>query len=94
VTAQYIDFRRASIHDAIYNSSGGVVTKALGEFGTHVGHEVDFYSWYELNRHVNIGGGFGRFGAGAAIARTTGSSVYSSPYIAINFKDSGRQEGE
>jgi Alginate export len=94
VTAQYLDFRRASAHDAVYNSSGGVVSKASAEYGTYIGHEMDVYSWYELNRHVNIGGGFGRFRTGAVVSQATNSFVYSSPYIAINFKDSGRQEGE
>ena len=56
ITTQYLDFWLASANDALYNSSGGsIVRDATGRSGTHVGEEVDVYSWYELNRHVNIG---------------------------------------
>ena len=58
--------------------------------GTHIGEEVDVYTWYELNAHVNIGGGIGRMMGGSFVSRLTSGPVYTYPYFAINFKDNGR----
>lgn len=96
VTGQYLDDWVASNADAVYNTSGGVF--ALGNVspgtGTHLGQEFDLYSWYELNSHLNIGGGYGRFEAGAFLSQMTTGHAYSYPYFAINFKDHGRAKGE
>ena len=55
VTGQYLDFWLASATDALYNTSGvAIVRDATGKSGTHIGHELDAYTWYELNRHVNV----------------------------------------
>jgi hypothetical protein len=90
-TAQYHDFWLASGTDALYNSSGGVIVRDLNaRSGNHVGEEVDVFTWYELNRHVNVGAGFGHLMPGAFLSSNTRGPSYSSPYFAINFKDSGR----
>jgi len=96
VTGQYLDFWVASTADAVYNTSGGSIVhgNVPAGIGSHLGQEVDVYSWYELNRHFNIGVGYGRFGAGAFLAQLTTGHVYSYPYLAINFKDHGRAKGE
>jgi hypothetical protein len=94
VTAQYLDFRLACANDAAYNSSGGVIAYDNGKFGSHIGEEADVYSWYELNRHMNIGAGYGWFGAGRFLAHSTTSNMYSGSYVAINFKDNGRAPAE
>jgi hypothetical protein len=91
MTAQYLDFWLASATDAIYNSSGGsVVRDSTGKSGRHVGQEVDAYTWYELNRHVNVGVGVGHFMGGAFLENTTKRPNYNYPYFAINFKDNGK----
>ena len=93
VTAQYLDFWLASATDALYNSSGGVVARdATGNSGTHVAQEVDTYTWYEINRHVNFGFGFARIHPGEFLAHTTKNGAYEYPYFVINFKDYGRDE--
>jgi hypothetical protein len=93
LTAQYLDFSLANAKDALYNSSGGVIVRdASGKWGTHVGEEVDFYTWYELNRHVNIGAGVGHLMPGGFLAANTKGPAYTSPYFAINFKDSGKAD--
>ncbi len=96
VTAQYLDFRVASTNDAVYNTSGGAIVHGTvpSSIGSHLGEEGDVYTWYELNRHLNIGAGYGRFDAGAFLERLTTGHVYSYPYVAINFKDHGRSKGE
>jgi len=96
ITAQYLNFWVATANDAAYNSSGGVLAYNSGSarFGTHLGEEADVYTWYELNRHLNIGLGYGYFGSGSFLGHITTAHGYSSPYIAINFKDHGRTEGE
>jgi hypothetical protein len=93
VTAQYLDFWLASATDALYNSSGGVVARdTSGRSGTHVAEEFDSYTWYELNRHVNIGAGFARIHAGEFLAHTTKGAPYNYPYFVVNFKDYGKVE--
>jgi hypothetical protein len=96
VTGQYLDFRVASANDAVYNTSGGAIAYSTvpARFGTHLGEEGDVYAWYELNRHLNIGAGYGAFGSGSYLAHITTAHGYSSAYIAINFKDHGRSSGE
>jgi hypothetical protein len=91
VTGQYLDFWLASVTDALYNTSGGsIVRDATGKSGTHIGQEVDAYTWYELNRHVNVGVGVGRLMGGEFLERTTKGPNYTYPYFAINFKDDGK----
>lgn len=96
VTAQYLDFRVASANDAVYNTSGGAIafSRVPAQSGTHLGVEGDVYSWYELNRHLNIGAGYGLFNGGPFLSQLTTGHTYSSPYFAINFKDHGRSNGE
>jgi len=36
-----------------------------------VGAEIDGYSWYELNKHFNLGGGIGYFGGGQFLTNVT-----------------------
>ena len=59
--------------------------------GKHLGREVDVYTWYELNRHVNVGVGVGHFMGGEFLGRTTTGPNYNYPYFAINFKDNGKE---
>ncbi|MBZ5624771.1 MAG: alginate export family protein [Acidobacteriia bacterium] len=89
VTTQFLDFWLASATDALYNSSGAaIVLDATGRSGSHVGKEVDAYSWYELNRHVNVGAGIGHILPGKLLATLRGAG-YTYSYFAINFKDAG-----
>jgi hypothetical protein len=91
ITGQYLDFWLASATDALYNTSGGVIVRdTTGNSGTHIGQEADVYTWYELNRHVNIGAGFGHIFGGEFLERTTKAPNYDYPYLAINFKDNGK----
>ena len=96
VTGQYIDFWVPSTADAVYNTSGGAIVHGAvpAAIGNHLGQEFDAYSWYELNGHLNIGGGYGRFDAGAFLSQLTTGHVYSYPYFAINFKDHGPRKRE
>jgi Alginate export len=91
LTGQYLNFWLASATDALYNTSGGsIVRDATGKSGTHIGQEVDAYTWYELNRHVNVGVGVGRLMGGEFLEKTTKGPNYTYPYFAINFKDNGK----
>lgn len=94
VTGQYLDFWAASTADAVYNISGGSIVhgRVPADIGSHLGEEFDAYSWYEINGHVNIGGGYGRFAEGGFLSHLTTGRVYSYPYFAINFKDHGKRE--
>ena len=96
VSGQYLDFWVDSTADAVYNTSGGAIFhgKVTPGTGTYLGQEFDFYSWYELNSHFNIGGGYGRFDGGSFLSQLTTGHVYPYSYIALNFKDHGRAKGE
>ncbi len=90
-TVQGLDFWAASAVDSIYNTSGSSIVFNKTAHGRHVGAEFDSYSWYELNRHFNLGGGVGYFGAGDFLANVTTSHSYTTYYIALNFKDNGKK---
>jgi len=91
VTGQWLDFWLASATDSLYNTSGGsIVRNANGTAGTHVGQEADVYTWYELNRHVNVGVGYAHIFPGQFLNLTEKGTSYSYPYFALNFKDAGK----
>jgi hypothetical protein len=91
VTGQYLDLWLASASDALYNTSGGVIVRdTTGKSGTHIGTEADVYTWYELNRHVNVGVGLGHIFGGEFLNKTTKGPNYNYPYFALNFKDNGK----
>lgn len=93
VTGQYLDFWLASAKDSLYNTSGGsIVRDATGKSGTHVGNEVDVYTWFELNRHMNLGVGVGHLMSGEFLQHLTKGPNYNYPYFAINFKDYGKDK--
>jgi hypothetical protein len=91
MTAQGLDFWAASKLDSIYNTSGSSIVYNKTAHGRHVGAEIDGYSWYELNRHFNLGGGIGYFGGGQFLTNVTTSHSYTIYYFALNFKDNGKK---
>jgi len=90
-TVQGLDDWAADALDSIYNTSGGAIVANKTDHGRHVGAEIDGYSWYELNRHFNLGGGFGYFGGGQFLTNVTTSHSYTYYYFALNFKDNGNK---
>jgi hypothetical protein len=91
VTAQWLDFWLAQAKDSLYNTSGSsIVRNTAGTDGTHIGQEGDIYTWYELNRHVNVGVGVGHIWGGEFLQKATKDPNYNYPYFAINFKDAGK----
>ncbi len=94
VSAQGLNFWAVSALDSVYNTSGSAIVTNKVNNGTHIGAEVDVYSWYELNRHFNIGGGYGFFGGGDFLSHVATAHNYSYSYIALNFKDNGKKPRE
>jgi hypothetical protein len=91
LTAQGLDIWAADALDSIYNTSGSAIVANKTDHGRHVGAEIDGYSWYELNKHFNVGGGIGYFGGGQFLTNVTTSHSYRTCYIALNFKDNGKK---
>lgn len=91
LTAQALDFWADSALDSVYNTSGSAIVTNKVNNGRHIGAEGDVYTWYELNRHFNLGGGYGYFGGGDFLSHVTTSHSYSYSYIALNFKDNGKR---
>jgi hypothetical protein len=90
-TAQGLDFWAASALDSIYNISGSAIVNNKTNRGRHVGAEIDGYSWYELNKHFNLGGAIGYFGGGQFLTNVTTSHSYTYYFFALNFKDNGKK---
>jgi hypothetical protein len=90
-TLQGLDLWAADALDSIYNTSGGAIVTNKTDHGRHLGAEIDGYSWYELNKHFNLGGGVGYFGGGQFLTNVTTSHSYTTYYIALNFKDNGKK---
>jgi hypothetical protein len=90
-TAQGLDFWAADALDSIYNTSGSAIVTNKTDHGKHVGAEIDGYSWYELNKHSNLGGGIGYFGGGQFLTNVSTSHSYTYYYFALNFKDNGKK---
>jgi len=90
-TVQGLDFWAANALDSIYNTSGSAIVTNKTDHGRHLGAEFDSYSWYELNKHFNLGGGVGYFGGGQFLTNVTTSHSYTTYYVALNFKDNGKK---
>jgi hypothetical protein len=90
-TVQGLDIWAADALDSIYNTSGSAIVSNKTVHGRHVGTEIDGYSWYELNKHFNLGGGIGYFGGGQFLTNVTTSHSYTTYYFALNFKDNGKK---
>jgi hypothetical protein len=90
-TAQGLDFWAADALDSIYNTSGSAIINNKTNRGRHLGAEIDGYSWYELNKHFNLGGGVGYFGGGQFLTNVETSHSYTTYYFALNFKDNGKK---
>jgi hypothetical protein len=91
LTVQGLDDWAADALDSIYNTSGGAIVTNKTAHGRHLGAEIDGYSWYELNKHFNLGGGIGYFGGGQFLTNVSTSHSYTTYYIALNFKDNGKK---
>ena len=91
LTAQGLDFWAADALDSIYNTSGSAIVTNKTDHGRHLGAEIDGYSWYELNKHFNLGGGVGHFGGGQFLTNVSTSHSYTTYYFALNFKDNGKK---
>jgi Alginate export len=91
VSGQALDFWAVSALDAVYNTSGEAIAANKMANGRHIGQEFDVYTWYELNRHLNIGAGYGWFGGGDFLSHIVGSHAYSSSYVVLDFKNRGQQ---
>ena len=91
LTVQGLDDWAADALDSIYNTSGSAIVTNKTAHGRHLGAEIDSYSWYELNKHFNVGGGIGYFGGGQFLTNVTTSHSYTTYYFALNFKDNGKK---
>jgi hypothetical protein len=91
LTAQWLDFWLASASDSLYNTSGGsIVRNTAGTAGNHIGNEADFYTWYEINRHLNLGVGVAHIFPGQYLMIMEKGANFTYPYFALNFKDAGK----
>jgi Alginate export len=91
VTGQYLNFWLAGATDTLYKTSGAAIIRdTTGQAGTHIGEEFDGYTWYELNRHFNVGAGVAHILPGRFVATLQKGPNFTYPYLALNFKDARR----
>ena len=88
LTAQYLDLRRASTADGVYNSSGAPIRLATTRpSSAHLGEELDVYTWYEINRQVHAGVGVAHLFPDGFLA---GAAPYTYPYFVVEMFDGKR----
>ena len=73
--------------------SNGPAKRPVPKVRAAIGDEFDVYTWFELNRHLNLGVGMGHLMPGTFVTTTTTGPTYTYPYFAINFKDNGSRGG-
>ena len=78
-----------SATDSLYYTSGAAIVRNGRNSGHHIGQEADAYTWYEINRHVEIGLGFEHAVLGQYLHLMEKGSNFTYPYFALNFKDAG-----
>ena len=67
-----------------------IARDATGKSGNHIGKEVDFYTWYEVNREVHVGVGVGHMLPGEFLAHVIKGAAYTYPYFVIDLLDGKR----
>ena len=91
LTGQYLDLWLSSATDSLYNTSGGSVLRdGTGRSGRHIGGEVDFYTWYEINRQVHVGTGIGHILPGEFLEKAGKGAAYTTAYFVIEMLDGKR----
>ncbi len=91
LTAQVLALRLASATDALYSTSGTpVVRDRTGGSGRDVGDELDFYTWYEINREVHVGAGIGHLRPGEFLKNASKGAPYTTAYFVVEMFDGRR----
>jgi hypothetical protein len=70
VSLTHFSFWRASIHDALYNSSGSVLRPGAGTAARYIGAETDLVATYQFDRHLLGYASYNHFFPGDFIRKT------------------------
>jgi hypothetical protein len=84
VATQFL-FWRSSVHDALYNNSGGVFRAGIGTTARYVGAETDLLATYHFNRHLLGYASYNHFVPGAFIRATGPAQGSDYAYAAAQF---------
>lgn len=86
ISATFHDFWLADARDALYASTGAVVAKSLaGTAGTHIGEELDAQGFYQINKALQVGAGYGHLFTAEFLNKTTKGKDYSYPFAMTNY---------
>ncbi|HYM13631.1 MAG TPA: alginate export family protein [Bryobacterales bacterium] len=86
VMGKYNVYWLASARDALYNAAGNPIARvADGSAGRDVGQEIDTQAVYNLNRHVQLAGGYAYMMPGAFLKKATPGVAYSFPYMSVGY---------
>ncbi len=77
--------RRASADDALYDTSGNVVRKALPGTSRKVGSEIDLTLKYPIDRHTAATAGFSHFFAGDFIKQSGAGRGIDFAYVMLQY---------
>ena len=87
----YEDIWLATIHDALYASSGAISVAAdPAAPSRHVGQELDFWGEVELSGGLTGGAGYGRLFAGRFLQSATPGKAYNYPFLFLTYRFTGR----
>lgn len=85
VKADWHNFWRANINDALYHAGGGVVRAGSAGISRKVGQELDLTFKFPLNRHLMTVLGYSRFFAGDFIQESGPSDNTNFGYLALQY---------
>ncbi len=81
------DIWLATIHDALYASSGAISVAAdPAAPSRRVGQELDFWAEAELNRGLSGGVGYGRLFAGRFLKTASAGKDYNYPFLFLTYR--------
>jgi hypothetical protein len=83
--ANFQDFRRASVHDGLYNSAGTLTVPSGSATAAHIGEELDGQAMYTVSKQVQVGAGVGHLFAGAFLKQATPGRGYTYPYLTATY---------
>ena len=78
-------FWRASVHDAFYNNSGGVMRAGTGTTARYIGAESDLLATYQFDRHVLGYASYNHFFPGDFIRQTGPARGSDYVYAALQY---------
>jgi hypothetical protein len=84
LSGSYHSYWLASVRDALYSASGGVLARGAADASDrHVGQELDLQASYAPSARVQVTGGYAHLFPGAFLKAATPGKAYNFPYVMV-----------